>query len=340
MMVTTRSLVLAVAFFATLVLAPITTSSAHSLVTYDLAYDVGLEAAPAPARTIANPYAVPGAFRKAQLHLHTSNSFDGHKEASPAETARAFKAAGYGFIVFTDHDTLTVYHGADDATFAAGTGYESTGGDGHLGALFVTDHADARMSAQRRIDAIRRNGGLVSANHPDYSVGFRADQLLAMRDFQLVEIYNQITTDHGGKRAEHIAENLQKWTRLINAREPGKTPWGIGVSDTHEANTGGGWTCVKTAQVTMAALRQALERGSAYASTGADFAGIETEGETIRVRAAKEGRIRFVDQDGRIVAEELGDRAAYRVAPADRWIRIELLDKDGGEAWSQPLWIS
>jgi hypothetical protein len=336
-----RSLVLAFALLTTLLVAPATSAFGHPMVTADLHYDSGVDTfAAAVTRTIHNPYAVPGVFRKAQLHLHTANSFDGKKEATPAAVAAAFKAAGYGFIVFTDHDFLTTYHGANDATFAAGTGYESTGADGHLGALLVTDHADQRLPAQRRIDAIRRNGGLVVANHPDYEVGFRADQLVAMNGYQLVEIYNQITTDSHGKRAEHLASNLRKWTDLINVRGAGKTPWGIGVSDNHNGDTGGGWSCVKTTEVTMTALREALHRGSHYASTGADFRSIETEGETIVVKAAKEGRIRFVDQDGRVVAEELGDQATYRVAPADKWIRIELLDKDGGEAWSQPLWIS
>jgi hypothetical protein len=114
----------------------------------------------------------------------------------------------------------------------------------------------------------------------------------------------------------------------------------VGVSDTHKAFTGGGWTVVKTADVTLAALREAMLRGSMYASTGADFDSLIVVDGAIIVHATDADQIRFVDQDGRVVGETIGEVGSYRPAAGDRWVRAELVDPYGGRAWSQPLWIS
>jgi hypothetical protein len=291
----------------------------------------------APSRRIDNPYAVAGVFRKAQFHLHTSNSFDGHHAGTPRETARAFKDAGFGFVVFTDHDHASA--GLSDETFLAATGYESTGADGHIGAWFTDVVVDPRWPAQRRIDAIRKAGGLVALNHPDYSVGFRAQQMLALSDYHFLEIYNHITTPVDGKLSENLTANLEKWRQLVERRGRERPVWGIAVSDAHDGSTGGGWTVVKTAEVSAPALKGALLRGAMYGSTGADFRSLDVVGGAIVVEAASPSRIRFVDQDGRIIHEEQGLRSAYRPDEGTRWVRVELLDAGGGMAWSQPFWI-
>jgi hypothetical protein len=44
--------------------------------------------------------------------------------------------------------------------------------------------------------------------------------------------------------------------------------WGIAVSDAHDGFSAGGWTVVKTNEVSLPALRDALVRGAHYVSTG------------------------------------------------------------------------
>ena len=74
---------------------------------------------------IADPYAVPGRYRKAQLHCHTTNS-DG--TFSPRELLERYRAAGYAFVVLTDHDRVTTCDDLNDATFLALPGVETTVG--------------------------------------------------------------------------------------------------------------------------------------------------------------------------------------------------------------------
>jgi hypothetical protein len=306
------------------------------------------EAARAP-YTIDNPYAVPGAFRKAQLHLHTANSFDGDKSFPPDVTARTFRDAGYSFVVFTDHDVASKYTGLNDETFFAGTGFESTGGGGHIGALFTDKMINPALPPELRIIAIRQAGGIAVANHPDWDIGFTAEQLIQLQGYQCLEIYNYIPTHN---HPERLQANLEKWRQVLNARGRQDPVWGIAVSDTHKGFTGGGWTMVKTSEVSEPALKAAIARGSMYATNGPEFRAIDVAGGEIVVQAAAAGdslstaaapapvQVRFLDQDGRLVLATNGPLARFHPTGQEQWVRIEASDAQGNTAWSQPLWIT
>src|SRR4051812_16084733 len=86
---------------------------------------------------IADPYAGPGSYRKGELHVHSTSSFDGWKSLPPAQLARAYKQRGYQFICLTDHDVVSHPTEAEDADFIAIPGYESTADSGHITGAFV-----------------------------------------------------------------------------------------------------------------------------------------------------------------------------------------------------------
>src|SRR5262249_53694301 len=108
----------------------------------------------APIR-IADPYAVPGRYWKAQLHCHTTNS-DG--KFDPRGLLERYREAGYTFVVLTDHERLTVCDDLNDATFLAVPGVETAVGrpfrplGPHLGRLGMPGALDVR-GAQACIDA-------------------------------------------------------------------------------------------------------------------------------------------------------------------------------------------
>lgn len=289
---------------------------------------------------IQNPYAGPGEFRKAQFHLHTANSFDGDKQFPPDATALAFKRAGYSFIIFTDHDVISSSTIHNDETFLAASGYESTGNNGHIGAWFVSQVLDAHLPPEYRVAATVAAGGIASANHPDYVVGFSADQLQQMTGYRCVEIFNHITS----KTPQQVAQNIEKWRQAINARGAEQPVWAIAVSDTHAGFTGGGWTSVKTTTVSLPALRAAIERGSMYATNGPELGAIDVVDGQIVVDGTSSPlpirQIRFIDQDGNVLRVVAADQAAYRPTGAEQWVRIEASDSAGHTAWTQPLWIT
>jgi hypothetical protein len=313
-------------------------TSTHETVIHPVAGAIVSGAAASQSYRIDNPYDAPGIFRKAQLHLHTSESPDGNPTATPRLTAETFKRAGYGFTMFTDHDVATAILDLNDSTFATMTGYESTG-VGHIGAWFTNKLIDPRLPAQQRIDEIRQAGGIVALNHPDYAVGFTLEELKSLTGYQVLEIYNQITTPIGRGQEYNLAANLEKWRQVLNHRGRSAPVWGIAVSDTHDATTGGGWTVVKTVAVSEAELRRAIVSGSMYATTGADFSSIEVEDGAIVATTGPGTLIKFINQAGTVRHEGLAESARFLPGEHDEWVRIELIDYRGNRAWSQPLWI-
>ncbi len=119
---------------------------------------------------VDDPYAVPGAYRKVQLHCHTTAS-DG--SFRPSELLRMYKDAGYAFVFLTDHNRVTRCDVHDDDTFLALPGTEDTASrlrplGPHLLRLFVTTSLPGG-DPQVLIDRTAAAGGLCGLCHPSWS---------------------------------------------------------------------------------------------------------------------------------------------------------------------------
>lgn len=330
------------------------------------------------ALVIKNPYAVPGEYRKAQLHCHTTES-DGRFR--PAELLRMYKEAGYSFVCITDHNLVTRFDDLDDSQYLAIPGTEDTVSrylpplGPHMGRLFV-DEPLREGSAQDRIDRTLAAGGVVSLCHPSWTGNlwtgdWSEEAVRTLKGYQLLEIWNP----HSNSETD-----LQRWTAALRARGPESPVWGVAVDDCHHRGQfNRGWIMVKVPEISTEALRRSLLNGSFYASTGvyAEF-GVETgeiyakilnpplprEGRTVSVAQAVpsplggEGKgegaypfqpttndrlpptvtVRFVAMSGRMLAEAPGPRARYTVKGNEGFVRVEC-HGPGGNAWSQPFWI-
>lgn len=285
---------------------------------------------------IRNPYDTPGAFRKAQLHCHTTES-DGR--FAPRELLAMYRDAGYTFVALTDHNRVTRCADLDGPEFLAVPGTEDTVSGRlpvlgpHMGRLFV----DAPLrggSAQERIDRTVAAGGVVSLCHPSWTGNlwtgaWSVQAARSLRGYRLLEIWNPHSTSR---------EDLRRWDAALTARGPQAPVWGVAVDDCHHAGQfNRGWIAVKVAEVSADALRAALLAGAFYATTGLS-AELAVEGRRIVVRVDGPARIRFVGRGGEVLAEEGGTTAAYAPSGAEGYVRVEA--SSGGRAWwSQPLWI-
>ena len=160
-----------------------------------------------------------------------------------------------------------------------------------------------------------------------------------------------------------LEPTLRLWDEALRRRGPGRPLWGLAVDDSHRPEqigrawiwvklpqgplgAGGLWHGYPSAEAACAALREALRRGTFYASTGlqADFSvqppGAGTgPGPLLTVQCDEACAVRFVGSGGRTLAEGRGPAAAYPVRPADGYVRVELLGPGGERAWSQPFWV-
>ena len=293
---------------------------------------------------ISDPYAAPGAYRKAQLHCHTTRS-DGSDP--PRTVLERYRASGYAFVVFTDHNRVTSCDDLNDAAFLALPGVETTVPrpirplGPHMGRLGAPGSLAAR-GAQAAIDATVAAGGVVSLHHPSWSGNLLSGrwplrEMLALRGYHLVEISNH----HSGTRAD-----VARWTAVLRHRGEAGAVGAVAADDLHrprDLNTG--WIMVKTPSVAAGPFLGALRALAFYASTGpaADF-GVRDG--TVRVETDAPV-IRFLDGKGAVRAEMRGPAAAYEPAGDERFVRVECVARAAGRhadvpptAWSQAFWIS
>jgi len=285
---------------------------------------------------VRNPYAVPGTFRKAQLHCHTTES-DGRLR--PRDLLGMYRDAGYAFVCITDHNHLTRCNDLNDQHFQAIDGTEDTVSHflpllgPHMGRLFV-DAPLRAGSPQERIDRTLADGGIVSLCHPSWNGNlwtgaWKEQTLVSLRGFQLLEVWNPHSRS---------GEDTRMWGAVLRARGPAAPVWGVAVDDCHSKKQfNRGWISVKVPEISAAALRGALLGGAFYASTGAsgDFSAV---GQTITVRLEDRGHIRFVDSRGIVRSQVDGTESRYAVHGDEQFVRVEA-SSPAGMAWSQPFWL-
>ncbi len=286
---------------------------------------------------IIDPYAVPGMFRKAQLHVHTRRS-DGRLE--PEEVLARYRDAGYAFVCLTDHDRVTRCDTLNGPDFLAIPGVEETVVRGmyplgpHLSRLFA-ERALERGTAQARLDATRREGGVAVLNHPSWKGNFWTGEwtlavMQRLRGPYLLEVVNPHSD---------TAADLRRWTALLRARRREESVGAVAADDAHTPRQiDQAWIMVKVEGISAEDLRTALTGLAFYATTGPRV-NLGVDDGAVRCAGAAVQDVTFIDRQGRVRAEVRGPEAVYRPAGAEEFIRIEAHDGAGGRAWSQPFWI-
>lgn len=172
------------------------------------------------------PAAVTGPVAFADLHCHTSASFD--CLADPTRVARAALSRGLTHLAITDHDRIDGAERAREAapaglTIIVGEEVRTAGGD--LICLFLGEAIPPGLSPTTTIELARAQGGLVGIPHPfDRHRGSMAKLEGAMAELaplvDWVEAYNaRVVFSDGNERAAAFAHE---------ARLPG-----VAVSDAH-----------------------------------------------------------------------------------------------------------
>lgn len=284
---------------------------------------------------IRDPYAAPGAYRKAQLHCHTRRS-DGQFE--PADLARRYRDAGCSFVCFTDHGRVTRCDEFNDDTFLVLPGVEETivrcipPLGPHLGRLLV-DQVLVSGSAQDRIERTLAGGGIPCLEHPSWTGNlwtgaWTAETMAALPGPFLVEIWNPHSNPD---------EDMRRWAHATRAHGPEGRIGAVAGDDCHTASQfDRGWVMVKVEAITADALRAALLSGAFYASTGVEAEFGVTDG-AIAVRSAAD-EVHVFDAAGRPRAAFHGGEGSYTPAGDEGFVRVECRAGQR-RAWSQAFWV-
>jgi hypothetical protein len=297
-----------------------------------------------PARSDAlytHPFTQPGQWFKGCLHTHSTAS-DG--ERTPEQVVAWYRRRGYHFLALTDHH-VWAEGGPVDGGFITIGGIEVDGIDPQAGLFHLVGlglcqppdmSGEASASMQAAINRLRDAGGLVVMAHPYWS-GQMSRDLLGKDGCIGLEVYNGSceVEDAKGYSAVH-------WDDLLAA---GHRTWGLATDDTHwrdgDHDAGLGWVWVKAAELTEAAILDALEQGCFYASSGPEIYGLELEGNQLRVQCSPVVSVDIVGSGpfSRRITAPPGKTltgASHTLRAEQRYVRVACHDARGGWAWSNP----
>ena len=303
-----------------------------------------------------------GRWFKGNTHTHTLNS-DG--DSTPDEVVRWYRENRYDFLVLTDHNYLTsvdglnAVHGADEQ-FLVIRGEEVSSNFAkkplHINALAPSRLVQPETVGtslvdvlQKNVDAIRAADGVPHINHPNFGWAITADELGAVRNNKLFEVYN------GHPRVNNLGGNgrpgvEEVWDMLLSR---GIVLYGIAVDDAHHfkrlgdltsSRPGMGWVVVRAPRLEARAILEAMERGDFYASTGVELADYSVANGTITLTikpiATSGYRIRFIGRGGTVLEEVQGETASYRIKGTEGYVRAKVIESNGKQAWTQPVMVA
>ena len=277
---------------------------------------------------------------KVNLHMHTSDS-DGR--VSQKEAIRRYREAGYDALAITDH-WVTKFTGEEDGmVLLSGGEYNTSYRDAAQGVYHILgigfDRAPEGIALndppQKIIDAIHQVGGYVVLAHPAWSLN-TPEQILALRDVDATEIYNSVSGVHFSRRPDSslIVDMIGTYGRYYPL---------IADDDTHFYDNDDcvAWIMVEAEAGDAKTLMDAIRRGDFYATQGPEVH-LYRDGEDFVVRSSPCSEIRYFSNSVYTERVFYGDgitEARYQPTPAERFIRAEVVDKNGKSAWSQIIEI-
>ncbi len=296
-----------------------------------------------------NPFEAEGRWFRGNLHTHTLNS-DG--EMSPGQIVEAYEEARYDFLSITDHGKLTDTDELSSQGLLLIPGEEVCVGSSENGRFFhvvgvgiygeipVKD-LDRSMTPQRAIDLIRGLGGEAIVAHPYWS-GLTQNDLVGLRGQLGLEVYNTTCELDIGKGLSSV-----HWDSLL---ANGLRLLGFAVDDAHSKerpylprDSCRAWISVRAVSLMEDRIMDSIRRGLFYSSNGPEIRNLEIKEDEIRVTSSPARSIAFISNEwlGQKNTAETGtiEEACYKLTGGETYVRIEVTDREGRTAWSNPFFI-
>lgn len=282
-------------------------------------------------------------FLKANFHCHTTAS-DGR--LPPEAVADFYRTAGYDILSITDHRIVTLTDPPSGLLLIPGIeiDYRLPNEWMHILGLGMDPEISSRWNRygtpQEGIDLIRRLGGVAVLAHPAWSLNSPAT-MRALTGLSGVEIWNSVSTlPLNGDRADSSSLLDVTWAT------GGELLPVLATDDSHRYQTEAGVaaTMVQAEERTTASVMDALRAGRFYATTGPQIFQIENRSnQEILVRCSPADAIIFYSDcpwaPGRVLMGTDMTQGSYFVQKTDRFVRIEVRDREGRKAWSSPMGV-
>ncbi len=290
---------------------------------------------------IQNPLEQEGTYYKAQLHTHSSLSFDSN--TPPLQVIESYKKDGYNILAITDHDVLSDFSKYSTNDFLVLPGIEKTVPalfwpiplGKHLILINPKEKRPQYKKVQELLNQALEHGTIAMPAHLGWRGGAGTGrwypfELYRLKNLQFIEIDNPHSKD---------PSDLTIWHKLIISNGPEHPIWGVAVDDSHTGSSKSGWVMVKAPQLDLSSIITRLKKGAFYATNGPSNLEITVEGTEILVHSPSAVWIRFINAQNQVVMAVRADKAIYPSSGDEGFIRVEVSDKNGATAWSQPMWL-
>lgn len=289
-----------------------------------------------------NPFQQPGQWYRGNTHTHSTES-DG--KLSIVDRFAAYREKGYDFLVLTDHRKVNDVQDYSTSDFLAISGSEVHpqnpygGATYHIVAINIHEPVNcAKMHPNAVLDDIKAQGGEAVLCHP-YWCGHTVSDFLPLRGYFAVEVYNDTCMGIGKGFSE------QAWDDLLDRGGP---VFGIAADDAHGVTHDcfHGWVMVKSPELTLDGIMEALRTGAFYSTLGPEISDITVKHAdkkiTVKCSAAQSIVFKAECHRGRRVLAPEGatlTEATYQVPEGAKYVRVEVTDETGKKAWSNPFFF-
>lgn len=222
----------------------------------------------------------------------------------------------------------------------------------------------AAVDSQRAVQAAPI---ITIVNHPNFVWTLKAEEIAAIPDARIFEVYNgHRMTNNEGDATHPGTERM--WDVILTRRhiDGGPPIWGVATDDAHEyreysdtiSRPGRGWVMVRAARLTQDDVVKAIAAGNFYASTGVTLRDVVFGRGRLRIVIEAEPGVTYRTtftgtrkngEVGETLAEVGGVVAEYRFGGNERYVRAKVVssrahtDPIGGlllgrqSAWVQPV---
>lgn len=276
---------------------------------------------------------------KGQLHFHTTNSDGAY---TPDEALKAYKAKGYDFLSFTEHNKVTPAEMRDGVSVLSGIELdlniieEKYRAAHHIIGIdfdpekFVLPPRGS--DTQILIDSIKNAGGIVIYAHPAWSM-VSAEEIKPLKGIDIIEVMNGVSeVFHDRGDSSQQIDKLMSEGYVYNL---------AASDDTHYYKGDFAFTATIAVCDNLEDVPAALRSGSTYCTTGPEIKSLYAENGKLYAECSEAQKILFmsdifyssrerfhVPEDGLITS------ASYTPCPNDNYIRLAIVDKNGKKAWS------
>jgi len=290
-----------------------------------------------PYEGLNNPNA---SWQKTGFHIHAGVEKEDLCGIHPmADVVKAYEDAGYDAIAVTNHDCYIPYNVKSTMNLIDGLEYSYP----RHTLLIGINHCNFEgMSDQEVIDFCLEQGGIAVLAHPSY----RGHDYWENELMDSLKRYVGVEVIRAPKRnpAAYDGENgfsVEKWDWLLSR---GHRVYGFGNDDLHYVeHVDGGFNMIYAVSASFDDLKDAINAGCFYASTGVALESFELNKNTIKVKAKpKQSDIftyRFIGTGGKLLMQSTGAEAEYTISTPEKYVRVEAISSSNEAMFLQPIFI-